>query len=174
MMYALPTGTPKRGAMFVSVVVTASSRSARMVAKYFDGVLPAPEGPLDDVDRELRDVCAKVVADYAAKMDALEMHGAFISVWTLISALNKYIDKTAPWELAKSNRPRLSTVMYHAMEALRFVAVLVSPVMPGASRKRFRRGGGSPSHTSPMIDLTRSSRGLPDSAGKFAATEPGL
>lgn len=111
------------------------SRSARMVAKYFDGVLPAPEGPLEDVDRELRDVCAKVVADYAARMDALEMHGAFISVWTLISALNKYIDKTAPWELAKSNRPRLSTVMYHAMEALRFVAVLVSPVMPGASRK---------------------------------------
>ncbi len=30
------------------------------------------------------------------------MHTALMSVWSLISALNKYIDKTAPWELAKN------------------------------------------------------------------------
>jgi methionyl-tRNA synthetase len=111
------------------------SRSAKMMAKYFERELPVPEGALDEMDRELGELCAKVVDDYSAKMESLELHTALMSVWSLISALNKYIDKTSPWELAKNNRPRLSTVMYHIMEALRFVAVLISPVMPGISRR---------------------------------------
>ena len=109
------------------------SRSTKMVAKYFGGVLPASEGKLDDIDHELRGLCISVVAEYTAKMESLELHTALMSVWSLISALNKYIDKTSPWELAKSSKARLSTVIYHIMESLRFVSVLVSPVMPGVS-----------------------------------------
>ena len=109
------------------------SRSTKMVAKYFGGVLPASEGKLDDIDHELRGLCTSVVAEYTARMESLELHTALMSVWSLISALNKYIDKTSPWELAKSSKARLSTVIYHIMESLRFVSVLVSPVMPGVS-----------------------------------------
>jgi methionyl-tRNA synthetase len=111
------------------------SRSTKMVAKYFGGVLPASEGKLDDIDHELRGLCISVVAEYTARMESLELHTALMSVWSLISALNKYIDKTSPWELAKSSKARLSTVIYHIMESLRFVSVLVSPVMPGISAR---------------------------------------
>ncbi len=109
------------------------SRSTKMVARYFGGALPAPEGEIDDIDHELRGLCISVVAEYTARMESLELHTALMSVWSLISALNKYIDKTSPWELAKSSKARLSTVIYHIMESLRFVSVLVSPVMPGVS-----------------------------------------
>ncbi|MGC9323188.1 MAG: methionine--tRNA ligase [Desulfomonilia bacterium] len=111
------------------------SRSTSMVKRYFDGVLPEVAGQLLDVDTELRDVTERVVSEYSKKMENLEMHSALISVWSLISALNKYIDRTAPWELAKSDTDRLSTVMYYTMEALRHVALLVFPVMPGTSKR---------------------------------------
>ena len=110
------------------------SRSTSMVAKYFNGILPSPEPATLDIDRELKDLAVKVVEDYTAKMGALELHTALMSIWSLISALNKYIDKMAPWELAKKDMPRLATVMYHIMESIRFVSVLIFPVMPGISR----------------------------------------
>jgi methionyl-tRNA synthetase len=110
------------------------SRSTSMVAKYFKGILPEPELATLDTDRELKDLAIKVVEDYTAKMGALELHTALMSVWSLISALNKYIDKMAPWELAKKDMQRLATVMYHIMESIRFVSVLIFPIMPGISR----------------------------------------
>jgi len=111
------------------------SRSTMMVSKYFGGILPAADGAAQDMDRELSELAARVRNDYMVKMVSLELHTALMSVWSLVSALNKYIDRTAPWELAKNNMQRLATVMYHVMESIRFVSVLVFPVMPGISRK---------------------------------------
>ena len=106
-----------------------------MVAKYFGGVLPGA-GVLPGPDeRELKELCLKAVDEYRAKMENLELHNAMIAVWGLISYLNKYIDRTAPWTLAKTDRERLATVIYHLMEGIRFVAEMVYPVMPGASAK---------------------------------------
>jgi methionyl-tRNA synthetase len=113
------------------------SRSIKMVTKYFDGILPSPEGPAEEMDLELKDIASKAVEEYAARMETLEMHMALQGAWSLIAALNKYIDRTAPWELAKNNKARLSTVIYNIVESIRYVAVLVSPVMPGTSRKIF-------------------------------------
>ena len=109
------------------------SRSTRMVSKYFGGVLAEPAGPLTDEENELRGLSLKVAREYEARMENLELHSAMASVWTLISSLNRYIDKTAPWALAKSDPDRLSVVMYHIMEGIRFVAEMIYPVMPDTS-----------------------------------------
>jgi methionyl-tRNA synthetase len=46
--------------------------------------------------------------------------------------MNKYIDVTAPWVLAKNkaSRPQLDLILYNLLEGLRVVAGLVYPVMP--------------------------------------------
>ncbi|HPI94222.1 MAG TPA: methionine--tRNA ligase [Deltaproteobacteria bacterium] len=119
------------------------SRSTRMVAKYFDGRLPAPTDQVQDMDRDLSDLAAKVVGDFKVRMNALELHTALIAVWSLISALNKYIDRTAPWELAKNDTARLATVMYNVMETIRIVAALIHPVMPGVSHRILELIGAS-------------------------------
>ena len=111
------------------------SRSTKMVAKYFDGVLPEPGDQLKASDSELRDLAQKVVADYRNRMENLELHTAMASVWTLISGLNKYIDHTAPWNLAKEDTGRLATVIYHIMEGIRYVAEMIYPTMPDTSKK---------------------------------------
>jgi methionyl-tRNA synthetase len=67
-------------------------------------------------------------------MDAMEFSVALGDIWTLIRRSNKYIDETMPWALAKdeNRRERLGTVLYCLAESLRFVSVLVSPVMTKA------------------------------------------
>ena len=49
---------------------------------------------------------------------------------------NKYIDETAPWALAKdeANKDRLSTVLYNLLEAIRIIAVELTPFMPDTSK----------------------------------------
>lgn len=111
------------------------SRSTRMVAKYFDSTLPQPSGVLAKEENELRELALKVAKEYKARMENLELHSAMGSVWLLISFLNKYIDRTAPWTLAKNDRGRLGVVMYHIMEGIRFVAEMIYPVMPDSSAR---------------------------------------
>lgn len=134
------------------------SRSTNMIVKYFNGVIPErgirptqsgakPKGqgefldlPLTPEldypeDKALREFAEKVAAEYKLRMENLEMHSAMAVVWSLISSLNKYIDRTAPWVLAKSDPERLSAVMYNIMEGVRFVAELIYPVMPDTSNR---------------------------------------
>jgi methionyl-tRNA synthetase len=60
-----------------------------------------------------------------------------MAIWELINLANKYIDTMAPWSLAKdpAKAERLNTVLYQLLEALRFVAVLISPFMPQTAEK---------------------------------------
>lgn len=109
------------------------SRSTRMVSKYFDGVLPEPPQTLGDADRELRNAAAESVRVYREKMEGVELHNAMMATWSLISALNKYIDHSKPWVLAKEDKERLAAVMYHVIEGIRYVAVMITPVMPETS-----------------------------------------
>ncbi|HQI00061.1 MAG TPA: methionine--tRNA ligase [Deltaproteobacteria bacterium] len=111
------------------------SRSTNMVAKYFGGVLPEKGADPTPEDRELQELAMKVADEYRTRMENLEMHTAMATVWSLISSLNKYIDRMAPWVLAKSDPERLAAVMYNIMEGVRFVAELIYPVMPDTANR---------------------------------------
>ena len=57
-------------------------------------------------------------------------------VWTFIQRLNKYVDETAPWKVAKEgNTTLLDEIFYTIGEAIRFVSVLVTPFMPNLAPK---------------------------------------
>ncbi|MCD6569778.1 MAG: methionine--tRNA ligase [Deltaproteobacteria bacterium] len=110
------------------------SRSTNMAAKYFKGILPIP-GVMEDIDRDITTLALESAEAYSSKMACLEFHNAMGAIWSLISGLNKYIDYTAPWTLASNDTQRLATVMYTTLEGLRFVAIMLSPVMPIAASK---------------------------------------
>ena len=46
---------------------------------------------------------------------------------------NRFVEETAPWALAKSDRERLSAVLYNLGESLRLVAELIWPFMPDSA-----------------------------------------
>jgi len=76
-------------------------------------------------------------------MDNMEINVAIKLVWQFISGVNKYIDDTAPWVLAKNpeNAERLQAVMYNLAEILRITAILIYPFMPHTSPKIFTQLG---------------------------------
>jgi methionyl-tRNA synthetase len=118
------------------------SRALTMVVKYFDGVVPTPSFP-QEIDRDLQEVSGKVFLQLAKQMEDLAFNKALATIWEIVSACNKYVDETGPWSLAKEekNRPRLATVLYHALESLRLITLLLAPFMPIASEKMWRQLG---------------------------------
>ena len=112
------------------------NRTVAMVNKYFGGVV---DGPSDktETDLDLEATALKAVANIASHIDAFKMADAVDDVMTLARRANKYIDETTPWALAKDEAtlPRLKTVMYELIEAIRFIGILVEPFMPETSKK---------------------------------------
>ena len=113
------------------------SRSLTMVHKYFKGIIPQKEaGTESDIDFGLRADAEKAAQDYRMAVEDLAFHKALMAIWEFINHINKYIDVTAPWELAKrkSQQRQLQTVLYNVLEGLRIISGLIYPIMPQASR----------------------------------------
>jgi len=110
------------------------SRSMTMAVNYFEGLLPAP-GTLEEADISLKDAALKVIEDYKDMMKEFAFHKALTTVWELIGRANKYIDTMKPWEMAKSNRDRLGTVLNAITEVIKIISVLLWPVMPQTAEK---------------------------------------
>lgn len=110
------------------------SRSLSMVHKYFKGEAPEP-GQAGADDMKLEKDAREMVHAYCQGMNDLAFHKALISLWEFIGKVNKYIVTTEPWVLAKSDRTRLSTVLWNIMKSLKIISVLLWPVMPDTAEK---------------------------------------
>jgi len=112
------------------------SRTLAMVERFRGGIVPRSGVP-EEKDLELKNSALKSARDAEPVMAELGFHKLLMSIWELINLANKYIDGMAPWALAKDPQKaeRLDTVLYHLLEVLRFVAVLISPFMPQAAEK---------------------------------------
>lgn len=111
------------------------SRSATMVNKFFSGQYPDIQGPTQPIDDTLKAHALALVGRFTAFMLEPAFHKALMAVWEIINHVNKYIDETAPWVLAKSDRERLGTVIAHILETLRIVSGLIWPFMPQSAEK---------------------------------------
>ena len=113
------------------------SRTVAMVEKYFGGIVPNVSADLSEFDNSLRNVVAENIALYKEKMEVFELQDAYEAVWNIVRRANKYIDETMPWALAKdeSKVNELANVMYHLVETLRVVSILVSPCLVESAPK---------------------------------------
>ena len=107
------------------------NRTVAMNNKYFGGQIQAPNTP-DALDEELKAVALAMPGKVEAKMNELKVADAIDEVFVLLRRANKYIDETMPWALAKSEetKPRLGTVLYNLLEAIRFAAISLKPFLP--------------------------------------------
>lgn len=112
------------------------NRTIAMNQKYFGGVIQAPTVP-DAVDEELRSVALAMPGKVAEKMEQLKVADAIDEIFVLLRRANKYIDETMPWALAKSEetKPRLGTVLYNLLEAIRFAAIALESYLPDTSKR---------------------------------------
>ena len=112
------------------------NRTISMSNKYFDGFVSST-GVTEDVDEDLKSVCTQAAGKVKAKMDSMHMADALTEAFNVFRRLNKYIDETAPWVLAKDEekKSRLSEVMYNLTEGICIGANLLKPFMPDTADK---------------------------------------
>lgn len=112
------------------------NRTLAMTFKYFGGKIPPPAAP-GDIDRRLQETALGTVTKVNAAMAEIAFHKSLDAIWELVGMTNKYIDETAPWSLAKQAgaEDRLATVIYHVLETLRFIAVLLFPFIPSSAER---------------------------------------
>ncbi|MBQ7520293.1 MAG: methionine--tRNA ligase subunit beta, partial [Clostridia bacterium] len=122
-------------------------RTVAMIEKYFDGLVPAwDETAVDkELDVPLHEHCAALPALVEEQMNKLQFSQALVEIWKVIGECNKYIDATQPWVLGRDpeKQGRLGNVLLTLAECIRFVAVLIGPVMPHTPARIFEQLGVS-------------------------------
>ena len=111
-------------------------RTLDMQKKYFAKQVAAP-AEYNDTDKDLIGTCVECYDKYISCMDSYHIADATAAVFDLFGRANKYIDETTPWTLAKdeANKERLGTVMYNLLEAIRWGAVMLLPLLPATAEE---------------------------------------
>jgi methionyl-tRNA synthetase len=124
------------------------NRSVAMVEKYTDGRAPAPKAA-SGLEENLAGVALRVANESARHLEHFAFHKALVSIWELVRAANRYIDEAAPWTLYKNKQSeRLDTVVFHFLESLRFIGVLIYPFIPETAQNLLGQIGLEKGHTS--------------------------
>lgn len=106
------------------------NRTVSMVNKYFDGKVPEYNGTPNEVDESLEIACKEKKEKFEKLFENFEFSNSIQEIWNLISRTNKYIDETMPWSQAKENKiENLKSTIYHLIENLRQIAILIKPFM---------------------------------------------
>ncbi|WP_445442456.1 methionine--tRNA ligase [Clavibacter sp. km1a] len=131
-----------------------SSRVIAMVGRYFEGRVPEAH-ELTEADERVLSVARAAASTADDAIERLAIHEALAAVWTLVDELNGYITSQEPWALAKKDedRARLETVLHTAVRGLGTLAVLLAPVLPGATAKLWTALGGDGTVGQQRIDL---------------------
>jgi methionyl-tRNA synthetase len=113
-----------------------------MLKKYCQSTVPqlssadfSSDHPLKSIGMTLGD---RVVQAY----ENLQVSQACTAVLSLVRAVNKYIDDSAPWKLFKQKeQTEVEQILYAVLESIRLSAYLLSPVIPSTSSKIYQQLG---------------------------------
>lgn len=111
------------------------NRTIGMQKKYFGDIVLEPK-TYEAIDNEINELYNLTVKEVYERLEECNFSESLKLIWKLISRMNKYIDETSPWLLAKeNNKDRLQTVMYTLINMIYKIAYLVSPVLVEASQE---------------------------------------
>jgi len=119
------------------------NRVIPMISKYCDGVVPAFEGDLNEKDKALHELADKTVSAYEVLNDDLKVTEAYGAVMDFVSAANKYVADSEPWNLAKdpAKKKELDSCMSHLANAIFLAGCLLSPILVTKSEKLYDQLG---------------------------------
>jgi methionyl-tRNA synthetase len=141
-----------------------ASRTLTMLKHDYAGEVPSPipgsgvyaalaEGTgVQSKEERIVELAADVKTRFQAAFDSNDFSRALDAAWSFISEINKYLVEEQPWSKTRQldtgagqfvtvKPEHLQTVLYTATAALRFLAVLLSPVMPHACQKLWKQLG---------------------------------
>ena len=112
------------------------NRTVSMSNKYFDGTVEN-KNAAEPVDDDVKAVVTSAYGKVEKLMDELRVADALTAIFQIFKRLNKYIDETEPWVLARdeNKKDRLATVLYNLIEGISVGASLLAPFMPETAQR---------------------------------------
>ncbi|MFO0773219.1 MAG: methionine--tRNA ligase [Nitrospiraceae bacterium] len=129
------------------------SRTLTLIERSCSGAIPEP-GATTELDVELQRAAVDLVTRQLGEtLPRLEFNRTLEQSWRVVQLANQYVDKTAPWTLAKNpaEAPRLRTVLYHMAETLRLLSLCLMPFMPRTAEELAGQLGLSITADQPLL-----------------------
>ena len=110
------------------------NRVLGLVNKNFEGI-PAPTTP-GEFDDQIKEMAQTTISQLDAHIGAFAFDAALETIWEFVRRINRYVQQTQVWTLVKPETlPRMGTILYNSLEALRVISVLISPFIPDTAGK---------------------------------------
>ncbi|MCW8084623.1 methionine--tRNA ligase [Sabulicella glaciei] len=104
-----------------------ANRTLTLIQKNCEAKLPAPAAPEGELGALLGDLPGRV----GAHLERQDFHLALEAAFAAARAANAYITTEAPWALRKTDPARMAQVLRRLHDALRVLATVLQPFMPG-------------------------------------------
>lgn len=131
-----------------------SSRTLTMIQRYCDGLIPtgniseeglllAKRAGIDSDETNISGFIAHARDEFIRNFSELGFSRALEGAWAIVARVDKMISDAKPWDLAKdpAHQQTLNAVLYRSAEVLRWLSVLLYPVMPNATREIYSQLG---------------------------------
>jgi len=120
------------------------SRTVSMIERYKGGEIPLAIDSKDrpELEKDIQGGFKDLLKDFDVLLNGLKFHYALEFVWAAIRKMNGYVERSAPWTLAKEKKEaELSNVLYTLAEGLRIIAIYLYPFMPATAEKIWKQLG---------------------------------
>lgn len=114
--------------------------------KRYEGVVPTP-GELDATDQALLDEIRAGFESVGQLYNAVKLKAALTEVRRLSQRVNQYLNEKAPWQAVKTDPEAAATSLYVALQAIDWLKLLWSPILPVSSEAIHRYLG----YTEPLF-----------------------
>ena len=105
------------------------SRVCTLISNNFDDKMPSYNTKDSELSERFNSINIK------EHLDHFKIDGLLHEVMSFIRSINGYMEKNQPWKLVKEDKESAENILYHAAEALRVSAIMLSPVMPEKSKE---------------------------------------
>ena len=132
-----------------------SSRTLTMIHRYCEGRIPgatisdesrlaAKRAGIED-EMAMSHFVSHARDEFLRDFDDFAFSRALEDAWGIVARADKMISEAKPWDLVKDPKQgeTLNAVLYRAAESLRWLCVLLYPVMPNATREIYQQLGMS-------------------------------
>jgi len=112
------------------------SRATTLIVNLGQGVIP-DRVTATAAEDAVGAAFAKAKADVATAMDEFAFHRALAAIWEFVGVVNRYVDTTQPWALAKDpgKKDRLDAALATLAESLKVLGIILTPFLPDAAAR---------------------------------------
>ena len=134
------------------------NRSLTMIERFAGGIVPPPGPSKDgDLEKEIKEALGGLKDRVDTRLGALEFHLAIQEIWRVVELGNQYIERSAPWKLAKdpTKKETLENILYTQMEILYWLTLFFYPFMPTTSEAMAKQLGITMRFSDPVLATTK-------------------